>query len=1357
MEEQFGQKISNLTPEQINLIMKAAQEKKGKKISDKMPRNAEETYPLSKAQERLWFLSGLSEGEPVYNNPVVISMKGDFELDLDTMKRAVNEIAVRHDILRTTFHLKDGQVVQKVHRHCDVPVTMEDLRILGEEERKQYMTDRAKAHGNFVFDLTQLPLIRVHFLRMADDEYVILINAHHIITDGWTNSMFAVELPQLYEAFVSGRPSNLPPVTRQYIDYVQSELEWLKSEDFSKRLQFWKDQFSEIPASPMNFVDHQGTAKTYKGGKVAAIFNEEKKAAIHAFCRKMKITPFEFVSMAYATLVHRYSGMDDIVIGTPVANRNDGKFQQTFGPFINTLPIKFHFEPGQSFSDFIHSMSPVIQQALSNQAVPFAVLVEELNPERDVQSNSLFQLHFAFQSFPQLQNTNIRFENIDYNVSKFDLNLWVEDDMEKWIISITYRVDSFKEETVQILLDQLLNICDLVMAEPDKPLGQLNFLDRQQQSIIHSTDTIPDPPPGLWPALYRHAASHFAARPALTDQYRTLTYGELDRLVSNCALYFAKQGVQKGDLVAVALGRSSEMIITMLALFRLGAAYLPVEVNTPEQRLHFILSDAGVGHIVVEQAHTTEIPGVALIQYAEPSFSADIIHHHAVDVNADDLAYVIYTSGTTGNPKGVRIGHGSLYNYTAAVWQRMQLNAGDTLANISSLAADLGNTMIFPALGYGCELLIVPEACLVDATLLSGFFAQHRADALKIVPSHLLALLDAGKGEHLLPSKLLVLGGEACSTVLLEKIKSASSGMRIINHYGPTEATVGSLTYEVPARVDKDAIIPIGRPLANTSVYLLDRDLQPVPNGAKGEIYLGGRNLALGYLNRPETEATHFITNPFRPTERLYKTGDHGRVSDGNVYFLGRKDRQVKIRGHRIELNEVEYVLRSCKGVQQALVLPPLPGDKDQVLTGVLVLHDQATTLGTVREEAGRIIKSPMLPDKFLLLDTIPVTANGKANEQKIRKMAEEQSNFYNAVLHPRDEVELRLLNIWKDVLGLQDIGIEEDFFEIGGHSLLAIKLLAIVSDTFNIQLPLAILFEHKNVKEMARIIRAGNANVATKAAVTLQKSAAPAKFYLVHPAGGNVMSYFALAKELRSKWNVYGIRSVRDGLDINALAAFYLDEIIDDIGDNPVVFSGWSMGALIAHSMCIQYGERTGRTASLVVIDQPAPAKNTADYRKEIITAERLAVFAGKVSQLVGADIGITRDMIESTDAKGQSALFFARFREHGLVPEDIKEEDFHGFLELMIHHNEITMDYDPSYMTGDALIIRASERMPSENETETGKVEDDMGWRQWVSDPQVAVVPGNHITIINAYVHQLAEAILKWQEQKARASVTT
>ncbi len=1370
-ERSLNERLSGLSPDQLKALLRKGRDDSAPPIGKpvKMERNPDGIYPLSKAQERMWFLHNLTEGEAIYNNPVALRISAVFPLDIDILGQSLGILTERHEILRTSFHIMEGMPIQHIHSSGKPEIIYEDLRHLPESDRESKAMAEAVEHGKTAIPLDQLPLLRFKVLHLRDLEYMLLINPHHIISDGWSNALFAKELSMTYAALENKGPSPFPIPEYQYIDFVKWEKDWMDTSAYKKQLEFWKAQLADLPEPlrlPLDFP--RPAVMSHRGSKEVNSIHATEAEKIRQFCQRENLTLFQLLFGTFGLLMSKYSGQKEIMIGIPVARRNQLSFQQTMGLFINTLPLRLKVDEKMTAITFLNDIKTYCQQAFMQQELPFEKLIEEVNPDRNLSTNPVFQVHFVHQNIPSLYSVKglvVKPESIDYSYSKFDLNFWVEEANQELILSVTYPLDIFLPLTVQRLLNHYKILLTSVIGHPEQEIGKLEYYLTDERSFrLGNTSVFIDRDTSLpmtWMGEFKAQVRSTPDYKALHDINHRFTYRELDTGSDRLATAFARHGVRKGDLVGLFLPRDASLILSILGLFKTGAAYVPLDINIPEERIKFIAGDASLKLIISTEEFISLLEGTGLpvLQFKEamnePGAEEELPEMEST--GPDDLAYIIYTSGTTGTPKGVCIGFDQLLNYSKAVWQRMDMKAGDSFATISSIAADLGNTMIFPPLIHGGEVVIIPEEYTTDASLLAGWFSRQTVDCLKIVPTHLMSLLHLSRAENLLPRKLLMLGGEKCDVEIVRRVRSIAPGLRIINHYGPTEATIGSLTYEIPFNADDgNSVVPIGFPLDNTAVYILDQCLRLLPKGIPGEIVLSGRNVSIGYLNQPEMTREKFANDPFRPGARVYFTGDLGKMNeDGSVVFQGRKDRQVKIRGYRVEIREIENILNGFPSIEQALVLiPENTTSVNSVQAAITIRQGFSYDDHALKQWLSRHLPSYMIPVKFHVLDHFPLTSNGKMALQELNRMVEQTGDKRKPSTPPRDLTELRLVNIFKEILKQEEVSIEDGFFDLGGHSLLAIQLFAAIEKIFHIHLPLATLFERGSVMTLAELIRKSSGIQKTNSLVPIRPGNGKKQLFLVHPAGGNVLCYFELARELGKEYVVYGLQAT--GLydkkvdNIGDMANLYLEEISLPACKDDVIIAGWSMGALIAFEMARQVAEISGESPRLMIIDQLAPIEESIQNENKLMDpVDRMLTFAGKVAHLVGRPLGISAASLRGKTSEEQSEVFLTTFKSVNLVPLDMRIDDFHGYLDMMIHHNEITSACRPGFFDGKTLLIRAMDALPPpENQSEIVARTADLDWGRWIKrDLTIENIPGNHVSIIaQPYVKALALALMKW-----------
>ena len=1304
-------RLANLSPAEIKSLVGALSRGKPA-VKQRAPRNAEQRYPLSAAQQRLWFLARLVPDSRAHNNPAAMRVRPAQPLDRDRLAAAFDAIGRRHEILRTTFHLVDDSPAQIIHDNLPLSLDWEDLRDLPEAEREAAALGIAKEEGRRHFDLETGPLIALKALQLGEHDYLLLATSHHIVSDGWSNALFAQELSTLY----SGRA--LPPLELQYIDYVHWEREWLKSPASHAQRDFWRARIDpQQPPLALPVDRARALPPGDAGGMETLALPADTAERLRRFARQERVSLFPVMMTALVALLHRLTGAGRISIGTIAANRNERDFQKILGPLLNTLVMQFNVACGDTFRTLLRSASAEIQDGLQRQELPFNVLLNELKVRRDYGVHPLFQVMLVHQNVPAQYASpgmDIEVMKIDYGTTKLDLNFWIEEINGGLVVTLYYAKALFEPATIHQLMADYRRVLERALEQPDAPI----------------VDLLVDAPAP--PTARPETAESFVARfekqvartpdlPAAVGVDGCMTYRQLEAAANWLARRLAAPGATIGQPIGLLTRRTTGMITGLLGILKSGAPFLPLEPSHPPGRLRALLEDAGARLVVID-ADTAPLvaafplTAVSLADAMEEETEEEACAPH-LRAAPDDLAYVIYTSGTSGAPKGVCVEHRQLVAYSEAVWERMELAGAARFATVSPLAADLGNTMIFPALMHGGCVIVAPEDAITDSALLAGFFAKHPVDCLKMTPGHLAAVLDR---PELLPRQLLVLGGEACGAALIEQIRSFAPALRILNHYGPTETTIGVLTHEI-ANPAPDRPPPLGRPLSGVSVEILDEAGRRLPVGAIGEIWIAGATVARGYWRRREATRQCFVVDP-QGGERRYRTGDLGkRHADGTISFHGRVDRQIKVRGYRVEPGEIEAKLASHPAVAQAALRL---NDAGQLIACVVAKTpvDDATLTRFLRE----CLPAYMVPAAIMFVDEMPRTPAGKID---LSALPEPRFTARAGTTGPRDEIELALVLIWQDVFDRPSISVHDDFFELGGHSLLAVRLIARIRARFGRDLALASLFEHGSVAALAGLLRVGP--LADEGPlVTISRGAGAPRLILLHPAGGDVLCYYSLAQALASAHPVLGLRAQpgRQETSISAIAQRYFDAL------PPLpapVFAGWSMGALIAFELARLWDARFGAPPTVAILDQPV---NVDDATKDDVGDDdaRMLAFARKVSELVDADIGIGRTELDGRSTAERAATFLAAFQRHGLAPEGVAPEHFEGYLQLLLSHNRITAGYRPATpYRGRVVVLRAETPLSIEGvRTERAF---DLGWRNWCCGKlEVLPVPGNHVTMM-------------------------
>jgi amino acid adenylation domain-containing protein len=1060
--------------------------------------------PLSYAQQRLWFLQQLEPSNPFYNIHAALRLTGEF--DAASLERSLAEIIRRHETLRTSFQAVEGRPMQAVADAVEFRVEVEDLSALPEPERAEAARRLAFEEAQTPFDLTRAPLLRMRLLRLGDEEHVALLTMHHIVSDGWSTGVLIRELAALYRAHTEGAEPALAPLPVQYADFAAWQREWLAGGALESQLAYWKRELAgQAPALELPTDRPRPAVQTYNGATEAFELSRELSDDLKALGRGEGATLFMVLLAAFQTLLYRYTGQDDITVGTPVANRNRAETEGLIGFFVNTLALRARFDGAESFGELLRRVRETTLGAYVHQDVPFEKLVEELQPERDPSRSPLFQVMLALQNAPreELDAPGLKMSRLagDNRTAKFDLTLEVDDAAPELCCLFEYNTDLFDADTIRRMIGHFRTLLRGIVADPGLRLADLPLLadEERHQLVVAFNDTATDyPRDKTVHQLFEAQAALTPDSTALVFGEESLTYAELNARANRLAHRLLSLGVEPDTLVGLCVERSIEMVVGLLAVLKAGGAYLPLDPALPRERLAFMLEDTRACLLLCDgrsallfEAWRGEIvlldgDAASVARRGEDGASADAptrdSENPRVPVTPEHLAYVIYTSGSTGTPKGVAISHRAICNHMRWMQGEFGFGESDRVLQKTPLSFDASVWEFYAPLLSGGQLVLARPGGHRDPAYLSELMASAGVTVAQMVPSLWRALVAEPGLSNCRALRLAFSGGEALAAALAELIKGAT-GAAVYNLYGPTEVTIDATCGEWAGGVGE--WVTIGRPVANTRAYVLGAGMSLAPAGVKGELYLGGAQVARGYLNRPGLTAERFVPDPLsgEPGARLYKTGDVVKyLPDGRLEYLGRADHQVKVRGFRIEPGEIEAALEAHAGVREARVLAREDVRDDKKLVAYVSAAEGGAAVANLRSNLVRDLRGHlkgrlpeyMVPSSFVVLDELPLTANGKVDRRALLAYdageAEEARGEYVA---PRTPTEELLAGIWSEVLGVERVGARDNFFERGGHSLLTTQVASRVRDRLGVALPLRTVFEAPTVAELAARIEA--------------------------------------------------------------------------------------------------------------------------------------------------------------------------------------------------------------------------------------------------------------------------------------------
>jgi len=1039
-----------------------------------------DAFPLSFAQQRLWFLDQFDSGSPAYNISSAVLLDGP--LHLRSLSRAFNEVLRRHEVLRATFATFEGQAIQLISPPSDDDLPLADLSALPEGEREGARRALIATLARRPFELASGPLVRAVLIRMGERRHVLSLTLHHIVSDGWSSEILMRELTTLYGAYSRGEQSPLPELPIQYADFAHWQREWLSGPALDSQLSYWRRQLQGAPALLELPADRPRPAvQSYRGAQYYVGLSPELSARLSELSRREGVTLFMLLLAGFQALLSRLSGQDDVVVGTPVAGRNNVETEGLVGLFVNTLVLRADLSGGPTFRELVGRVREACVGAYAHQDVPFEKLVEELQPERNLSHSPLFQVLFALQHAPKagggLQTLSLTPFKTETQTSKVDLQLMVEEGEEGLVCGVEYSTDLFDEATVRRLLGNYERLLAGAVEDPARPVSELPLLteSERRQLLRDWNDTRTDY--GETVALHGMFEAQAERTPdavALVFEGQQLTYKQLDERANQLAHHLRSLGVGAESGVGVMLERSPDMVTALLGILKAGGAYVPLDPDYPQERLSFMLEDAGVPVLLT---HTAQLGRLGArprhVVCLDEEWAAVERHSKARPdraVGPDNLAYVIYTSGSTGRPKGAMNTHAAIYNRLRWMQEAYGLTDDDRVLQKTPFSFDVSVWEFFWPLATGARLVLARPGGHRDSAYLRDLIKRERVTTLHFVPPMLQVFLDEPGVETCESLRRVVCSGEALPRELVERFHSRMGRVELHNLYGPTEAAVDVTAWKCEAG-DAHVGVPIGRPIANTQIYLLDKNFRPVPVGVAGELYIGGVQLARGYHRRPSLTAEKFVPDPFasEPGSRLYRTGDLCRfLPAGEIEYLGRIDHQVKVRGFRIELGEIEAALSGLPAVRESIVLAREDAPGEKRLVAYLVFQDgQAMSATELRAALKENLPDYMVPSQFIGLEALPLTPNGKVDRRALPAPDRQRPSLERAFVAPRTPSEGMLASVWAEVLGVEQVGIHDNFFALGGDSIRSIRVLAKAQER-GLRFSLQQLFQHQTVAELA-------------------------------------------------------------------------------------------------------------------------------------------------------------------------------------------------------------------------------------------------------------------------------------------------
>jgi amino acid adenylation domain-containing protein len=1140
----------------------------------------------------MWLMDQMMPANPAYGLPVAYRLKG--LLDVVALENSFNEIVRRHEILRTTFAINGGEPLQAIHQACEIRIDVTELDHLTPDERERRVRALASEAASVSFDLARLPLHRILLFKLADDEHVLFINLHHIVADGISLGLILNELDKLYRVFTGSTHDDIGDLKIQYADFALWQRQNVATKSYVNEIAFWRRRLHGAPVLALPADLQRPAVQSFKGSNVFFDITKTLAQDLAALGAREGCTLFTTLLAAFEVLLQRYSGADDLVIGAPVAMR-PAQVERLIGNFLNVIPLRCDLSGDPTFVRVLRRTRSMTLHAFANAELPFEQIVENVTFQRDPSRNPIFQvmvevLPAVTSRIGELQVSSFYF---DLGFSQFDLSFHAWEEADGYACRFEYCTDVFRADTMERMSANFLQLLSSIVANPNQRIATAPILTEPEKTRLlvdwnHTSRAYPSD--RCLHQLIEAIAVRHPSRMAIECGGRTLTYGELNAHANQLAHHLIESGVTTEELIGIHLERSPDLVVGLLGILKAGAAYVPLDPSFPAERLAYMMDDAGMSKVVTHSNLLDTLPRGERIFFCFDSDGPLIRRRRASDprlpVRPSNLAYTIYTSGSSGKPKGVMIEHRSLVNCLTAMQQEPGFAEHDVLVAVTTISFDIAALEIFLPLISGGKLVIAKKNEAMDGSSLAQLLEHSRATMLQATPSTWRLLIDANWTGT--PGLKMLCGGEALSRELANRL--LERGRELWNMYGPTETTIWSAVHRVESTIGP---VPIGPPISNTQFYIVDNELEPVPIGVPGELLIGGDGLARGYLDRPDLTAERFPKNRFSSSEtHVYKTGDLARFrSDGRIEFLGRRDFQVKVRGYRIELEEIEHVLAQHESVKDVAVVTWEDEDGDKRLVAYYIPPaGQKPGAGDLRRYLQGKLPDYMCPAFFVELQTFPFTPNRKIDRKALPKPDMSMLQAGSRHVAPQRQKETQLVAIWQDILKRQPIGLDDSFFDLGGHSLLAARLFMRIEQKLGVKLPLATLFHSPTIRTLADKIEEKVGTTNWDSLVPIQTQGSKPPLFVVHGAEGNVLLYRGLAESLGNDQPVYGLQS--QGLDggdvfepkLESIAARYREEIQSVQPAGPYYLGGYCLGGTIAFEIALQL-RRAGESVALLAL----------------------------------------------------------------------------------------------------------------------------------------------------------------------------
>lgn len=1323
-------------------------------------------YPVSHAQKLQWLNDQVSEG--VMPNNSVYVWRIEDKISASSLIRAYDNVIARHPILRTTFKLEQDDIVQYVNVSSEESFKLLDASRRDKSEIDIFIANESRHH----FSLEKGPLIKANLIYISEDEYIFMLIVHKIIFDTRSLDIFLYELGQYYHSDIFECPPELPTLKYIYAERATKGDGKRKTQHYELLRKNLKELETTSFFMELDYRSLKGSSTGEHNFTLdKELIKKAKKVALEESCSLKTV-----ILSAFLIVLYRYSNYEALTVAYSLSeDSNDVVIERAIGNFTTFMPLPFSFEKDLSFRKLLFLVKADITRVKENSHITSSAVPEEY--QENSSDTKAIPYCFTWHESKYLKNKPLipylfrEWEDTKVNVglfkltpydfsyknSDFGLELEVAELEDRLYCCFQYKEAVLQKDAVTRMEDHLKNVLEEVLSCRELSICEISLLslkERRQLLIEWNGKKRSYQESSSLNSLFEEIVQNYGDMTALITDDERLDYYELNRRANHLAAYLLESGIEDSKQIGIYMLPSSEMIVSILAVLKTGAAYVPLDPLYPLERIEFIIKDAEIKAIVSKKGLSdkltkSEVTVLDIEQIFKQPFSEQSIQNKIIGIDSKDSAYIIYTSGSTGTPKGVECTHRGVVNLLTDFQNKKRLSPGDRCSLWTSFNFDVSLYEIFSALTAGGTLYIAPNSVRMDSFSYFDWIAEQKIQSAYIPPFMLKDLNDwLEKHKNDVALERVLVGVEPISHSLLVSIIHKIQGLQIINGYGPTEAAVCATLYCIDDSKKYNKNTPIGRPIQNSQVYILDKNRQPLPIGVAGELYIGGHGLSKGYINE-ESSKKRFIPDPFsnKSGGRLYKTGDIVRwLADGNIEFVNRVDKQVKIRGYRVEPGEIEANLKKNDKVNSAIVTVDNDSLDNKRLIAYIVTQENQTLDSTeLRSYLSKTIPHYMIPSLFIFIDNLPTTINGKIDYELLPKPKENITTGTVSIKLPTTEIEERLLVLWQQALGLKKLSVSDNFFQLGGNSLQAAKLIYRIKEDFKQELSLSHLFDGATIETQAEIIdKKSSAVQPPSPMVKIQPRGERTPFFAIHPIGGNVLCYYELANELGVERPFYGLQSVfspnRGYSTIEDMANKYIQEIQKVKEHGPYYIGGWSSGGVIAFEIGRRLMEAGEEVSRVTLFDTAIPIKG---YHK-IDDAEILADFARNVATLYKSDFSISADRFREVPAKKQYDLFMEIMRKEGLISEEHDQSFLLSFLDLYKNNMIAENNYRPSMYKGKVLLLRAEEthkellKHPKVSEAA-------FGWQEYVSTPiEIKSVAGNHWTMMyKPHVPSLAQIL--------------